>query len=92
MYKNVAEEISGVIGLKKKVEDKPYVDEKVVLDAIGAMKDFASQMDLDLMQMVLESLEDERLKPEDEKIFNDVKKLLQNLDWDGIIKVLEGRK
>lgn len=92
MYKNVAEEISGVIGLKKKVEDKPYVDEKVVLDAIGAMKDFASQMDLDLMQMVLESLEDERLKPEDEEIFNDVKKLLQNLDWDGIIKVLEGRK
>ncbi len=74
------------------VDDLPEADPDEVSDAFIALIDFAGAMDYELTRMVLDSMKEYRLKPEDKKVFDEIEKLLMSLDWDGIKKVIEERK
>ena len=53
-------------------------------DAYSSLLEFAGQMDVDLSEMVLNSLSDYRLKPEDQVTIDAVRDALLRLEWEKI--------
>ncbi|MBR1629890.1 MAG: hypothetical protein IJ679_11605, partial [Lachnospiraceae bacterium] len=70
-------------------EDKPDVPADVLADAYASMLEFAEQMDVDLMEMVLDSLDGYRLSKEDAGRIEEIRACLMRLDWDPITKQLK---
>ena len=63
-------------------EEKPHVPEEVLADAYASVAEFAEQMDVDMIEMVLESMKEYHLQPEDEKTMRDISDCLLALDWE----------
>ncbi len=86
-------------GFKKKLsflggeeeEEKPPVDPKALEDAYAALSEFASAMDFDLANMVVESMKEFSLPEKDEANFEEIAKKLTNLDWDGIKEIVDSK-
>ena len=86
-------------GFKKKLkflggdeeDSKPPADEKSIADAYAALSEFASAMDFDLANMVVESMKEYSLPEKDEANFEEIAKKLTNLDWDGIKDIVNSK-
>ena len=63
-------------------EEKPHVPEEVLADAYASVAEFAGQMDVDMIEMVLESMKGYHLQPEDAKTMRDISDCLLALDWE----------
>ncbi len=80
-YKAIIEELKPILGAK---EDLPEVPSEVLEDAYGGLAEFAENMDYDLSCMIMDSLKEYRLPPEDEERFSRIQAKLSVMDWDGI--------
>ncbi|MBR1629500.1 MAG: hypothetical protein IJ679_09625, partial [Lachnospiraceae bacterium] len=65
-------------------DDRPLADFAVMHDAYSTLKEVASYMDYDAVEMVLESLKEYRLSPQDQKKIDQIERKLRALDWDAI--------
>ncbi|MBO6302933.1 MAG: response regulator [Ruminiclostridium sp.] len=86
-YKGYSEKLSrlsGDSGGEEKEDDRPLADSDFLEDAFTSLEEFAGQMDYDLVEMVMTSLEEHRLLPEDKEIYDAVNEAFMALDWNGI--------
>ncbi len=70
-------------------EDLPDVPEDMLMDAYGGLNEFAGAMDYELTKMVIDSMKEFKLPPEDAERFKRLSDSLSNLDWDGISEILK---
>ncbi len=79
---------------KLKVLDKKDDDslkeftESMKKDAFNTMIEIANSMDYGMMETLLDDLKSYRLSDEDDKIIKNIRKMLLELDWDGISEEL----
>ena len=69
-------------------DDRPDVDPAMLSDAYSSLKEFADAEDYDLAEMVINSLKEFRLLPDDDKKIKDIEKNLYALKWDEIKNIL----
>ena len=74
------------------VSDKPVIPDRELKEAYLALSDVIPQMDYDSVEMILESLAEYALPPEDDKKMEKVSKLLKSFDWDGLEAFICGEK
>ena len=70
-------------------EDLPEIPEDTLAEAYGAISEFSEAMDYDCVKMVLDSVKEYSLKPEDKEKFDKINALLAQMDWDGIKEVIQ---
>ncbi len=71
-------------------EDKPPADESVLKDAYTSIYELASMMDYDSIEMILDSLNGYKFNDEDRKAISEIKKNMDELNWDGVQKAAKG--
>ncbi len=72
-------------------EDLPDIPENMLSDAYQSLFEFADGMDLSLSRMVLDSVKEYRLLPDDKKRFDEIRAALSTLDWEKIKKLIKER-
>ena len=88
LYISFAEKLSPLIKIEEKNENKPLIDENSLLEAYETMKEVAQTFDYDSLQFVIQSLEEYKLPPEDEKKFAEIKIAASKPDWEKIMELL----
>ncbi|SDB45481.1 hybrid sensor histidine kinase/response regulator [Butyrivibrio sp. INlla16] len=84
-YKNSLSKLSE----KEDSEGKEKCDEATIEEAYGALKEFAPVMDYDSFEMVLLDMKEYDCGSENNERFERLFRLLKELNWDEITKVLE---
>ena len=69
-------------------ESKPPADPADIADAYDALYEVAQMMDYDSAEMILESMKEYSLPPEDKARFHDIEKALRAIKWDEICDIL----
>ena len=90
-YRRLKEIIAPMLPQEAAEDDKEPVPQDMLSDAYMSFPEFIEQMDVDLMEMVLDSLDGYRLPPEDERIIRGIRERLLYLDWDGMGELLSER-
>ena len=87
-YRSYKEKLSRLSGDNAAAEQKerPPAEQDFLEDAFSSLEEFAGQMDYDLVEMVITSVEEYSLTPEDQEIFDEVNEAFMSLDWNGIRK------
>lgn len=84
-YRSYKGKLSGLAGEEKAEESaKPPAEQDFLEDAFSSLEEFAGQMDYDLVEMVITSVEEYSLEPDDKEIFDAVNAAFMDLDWNGI--------
>ncbi|MBO4889704.1 MAG: hypothetical protein J5574_01820, partial [Lachnospiraceae bacterium] len=68
-------------------EELPEADDKTVKEAYRTITEIAQSMDYGLMDDMLKDLATVKIPDADRKNIDEIEKLLQKLDWDGIIGI-----
>ncbi|MCR5650271.1 MAG: DegV family EDD domain-containing protein [Lachnospiraceae bacterium] len=71
-------------GFGRQREGLPEIPPEILADAYGGIAEFADNMDYELVKMVMDSVMEYRLPPDDEERFDRIQKKLSQMDWDGI--------
>lgn len=74
---------------EENAKDRQEVDPAMLNDAYRSMREFAAQMDIDLMNMVLDTLKDYRLPKHDAAVVAEIKGHLRQLGWEAIDELLQ---
>ncbi len=61
-------------------------------DAYSGLSDFVETKDFELSRMVLVSLKEYKLPPEDEDRFRRIQNCLSRMDWEGIRTIIRERQ
>ena len=69
-------------------DEREAVDPAMLADAYASLKEFAEAEDYDLAEMVLNSMKEFRLPPEDDEKMKELEKKLYALDWEGIKTII----
>ena len=88
MYINLYNRLEVLFVSDEKLQD---IDPADLKDAYSAIKETAENMDYDMTEDVLKNLREYNLPIEDEKRINDIERMLNELDWDGIISKVDER-
>ncbi len=67
-------------------ENLPEIEQDMLADAYNCIAEFAEAMDYDAVLLVLDSLKEFRLPPEDEECIKKINSHFLMLDWDGVQK------
>ncbi|WP_026494702.1 response regulator [Butyrivibrio sp. WCD3002] len=85
-------------GFKKKLsflggdeadDDKEEIPQSSLNDAYQSLLEFCESMDFDLADMVVKSMKEYKLPEKDAKKFAEIEKLLTNLDWENIARIIK---
>ncbi|MBQ7678397.1 MAG: response regulator [Butyrivibrio sp.] len=83
-YREYAERLSPLSAEQGEDENLPEADPEMLAEAYEALSEFAEQMDVESAEMVLDSMKEVRLAPEERKRFHTIERLLRELNWDEI--------
>ncbi|MCR5674721.1 MAG: response regulator [Lachnospiraceae bacterium] len=83
-YRSFSTNLASLFGKGDDEDSRPMADASTVQDARSSIAEFAEQMDYDLVEMVLKSLEEYRLPAEEAARFERIRTALLSLDWDAI--------
>ena len=81
--------------LKESNENKEPVPEDTLSEAYSALSDVIPQMDYDSVEMILDSLSEYALPPEDDERMKKISSMLKVFDWEGmetLINTLSGKE
>ncbi len=70
-------------------EEFPEIPETMLADAYASLYEFAQMKDYEMAKMVIESLKEYRLPPDDEDRFKKIQNFLSNMEWDKIIDLIK---
>jgi CheY-like chemotaxis protein len=89
-YRSFKDKLSFLSGDDKesKEDDKPPASEKDIKDAYNSLFEFAQIMDFDLADMVVKSMKEHSLPKKDKENFDNIEKLLANLEWQKISEIV----
>ncbi len=88
-YRALKEHLRPLFDDNKILDSRPEADEATITDALHSIAEFAEQMDYDLVEMVLNSMEEYRLGNAEQERFARIKAALLSLDWDTVRKEVE---
>ncbi len=77
---------------KEEAADLPDISPEMLEDAYSNLMDITDQMDFDSAELILGSVAEYRLPPEDEERFKKIRSALSVFDWEGIEEVLKERQ
>ncbi|MCR5487812.1 MAG: response regulator [Lachnospiraceae bacterium] len=77
--------------VKEAREELPEIPEDMLKDAYAGILEFAGAEDYELVRMVMDSVKEYSLSPEDEARFAAIREKLSQMDWEGIRKEAEGQ-
>ena len=87
MYRELDEKLSW---LDKSDDNLSEISDKALKEAWQTIGEIAEAMDYGMMENILDSLKGYRLRDEDQDKADSIGKLLTELDWDGILRVVNG--
>lgn len=88
MYRELDEKLSW---LDKSDDNLPEISDKALKEAWQTIGEIAEAMDYGMMENILDSLKGYRLRDEDQDKADSIGRLLTELDWDGILRVVNGK-
>jgi len=88
-YRALKKPLSPLFDSSKVLDSRPEADEETIRDALHSISEFAEQMDYDLVEMVLNTMEEYRLSAAEQDHFARIKAALLSLDWDAVRKEVE---
>ena len=88
LYRSYKEKLSDLPKETQIIKKEP-ISQEALADAYVALKDFAAQMDVDALRMILDELETYELSPKDEELIERINVKLIQFDWDSIEKLLQ---
>ncbi len=74
---------------EKEYDSRPKIDRAELEEAYNAMVDICMSMDYGLMESIISDLREYKLEAEDKEKVSKIESLLAELDWDGIISVVQ---
>ena len=83
-YMSYKQKLARLTGSDEDEKEKPPADQDFLEDAFSSLEEFAGQMDYDMVEMVIGSLEEYKLEPEDQEIFDAVNAAFLTLDWNAL--------
>ena len=86
-YGKMHDELSAIFGSE---EDLPPIPEETLNDAYASLSELAQMKDFELVRMVVQSVNEYKLSPEDAERFQKIQTCLSRMDWDGINDILRG--
>lgn len=87
-YRAYLDRLAPLFGKEEEREASgPFVDEVSLKEAYRSILEYADSMDYELLEGVLTTLSEFHLPPEDKEKLDRLKKLLFDLDWDGITEL-----
>ena len=92
LYRSYSDRLSRLSEIEDGEDDEtlPEADEDTLNEAWEALSELVPMMDYSSVEMVVDSMKEYRLRPDDRKKFREIEKLLKELDWDGIQELLNG--
>ncbi len=72
-------------------ENLPEIPSDTLEEAYQAIEEFSMAMDYECVKMVMDSVKEYSMSNDDKERFDKINKLLSEMDWDGIKKVISGR-
>nr|MCR4892994.1 HD domain-containing protein [Lachnospiraceae bacterium] len=75
--------------IKNQGRDLPEADEATVEDAYSALAEFAEVTDYSMAWMVLDAIDEYRLKPKDRSRFDRLRSAVARMDWDQVHAIIE---
>ncbi len=94
-YRDLGERLKMMYPVEEEPEESEGAEdlpEEMFEDGIQALSEFISMMDYDDAIFVLKELSGYRLSDERKQLVKDVKKSIENLDWDAAASLLQDRK
>ncbi|MCR4762246.1 MAG: response regulator [Lachnospiraceae bacterium] len=85
-YRSFREKLLPLFAADESVDVRPYAEADKLADAYRSIEEFAEQMDYDLVEMVLHSMEEYNLDSPDAERLSRIRTALLALDWDAIRK------
>lgn len=83
-YRSYKDKLARLTGGGEEKEEKPPADRDFLEDAFSSLEEFAGQMDFDMVETVISSVEEYSLEPEDQEIFDAVNAAFMTLDWNAL--------
>ncbi|MCR5120546.1 MAG: response regulator [Lachnospiraceae bacterium] len=87
LYRSYAGKLS-VLDQEETGDEKEEIPADMLEDAYGALTELIPMMDMDGVEMVVASVEEYRMKEKDEKFFKELRKKMQQADWDAMMKMM----
>ncbi|MCR5325098.1 MAG: response regulator [Lachnospiraceae bacterium] len=75
--------------ISESLEDLPEIPADMLADAYAGLSEFAEAKDYELARMVMESVKEYKLPPEDGERFAKLQSCLSQMDWNGIKELLK---
>ena len=91
MYEDIINSLSSEFGAKEDT-NLPEIDDATLQELYEGLSEFAATKELDLSRMVINSAAEYRLKEEDADRFSRLSSKVEQMDWDGIIEILDELK
>ncbi len=88
-YRVIRDALAEEFGVPEEA-DLPEIPPDTLAEAYQAMGEFTDAMDYECVKMVLESVQEYSLPPDDKDRFDRIKEYLANMDWDKIKEILKG--
>ncbi len=88
LYRSYTEKLS-MLEDKQEEDTREEIPADVLEDAYGALSELIPMMDMDGVEMVVGSVEEYRLKEKDAEFFKELRKKMQQADWDAMTKMME---
>ena len=87
-YQYVVDNLREALQSDKKEEDKPLIDNAMLAEAYGAIKEFVSAFDFDSADSVVATIDKYSLPDGEKEKFEKLKSLIKEVNYDGILKAL----
>ncbi|MCR5511678.1 MAG: DegV family EDD domain-containing protein [Lachnospiraceae bacterium] len=84
-YRIIKEALAPIFGVS---DDLPDIPADMLADAYGGLSEFAQAKDFELANMVMESVREYKLPPDDEERFTKIRNALSKMDWDEISAII----
>lgn len=91
-YKDVLAKLEETKEDKTNNQDKDFISDEELQDAFNAIKELVPQMDYDGIDVILNQLNEYKLKEEDEENVAQLQKYLKLFDWDRMEELLQGMR
>jgi hypothetical protein len=76
-------------GSEEQAEDLPEIPADMLADAYESLLLVAEQMDYDSVKLILDSVSEYKLPPEDEKRFKKIRSAFNEFNYDGIVQAIK---
>ena len=87
-YETIVDSIRNAMDEEESDDERPLIEQSMLTEAYGAIKEFVSAFDFDSADSVMATLKDYRVPENEKDRFDKLKSLLNEVNYDEILKLL----